>query len=178
MYCNRNININWWPFCSICMLQTCIVCVFRWLNFSPSNHNSNLCHHLNNIVQCRATTCSPQFVVEYQGWPYVDSDSALKYHIIGNFCLHSSMGVSEGCGVSEFDCILPAACTRGNYWGSAVLVSTKWVNYWSYILDLSDTWKNKGNTMRQCVELKEAHDSVRWEVLYNILIEFGIPMKW
>ena len=38
--------------------------------------------------------------------------------------------------------------------------------------------KNKGNAMRQCIEFKEAHDSVRWVVLYNILIEFGIPMKW
>ena len=35
-----------------------------------------------------------------------------------------------------------------------------------------------GNTMRQCIEFKEAYDSVRWEVSYNILIEFGIPMKW
>jgi len=31
--------------------------------------------------------------------------------------------------------------------------------------------------MRQCVEFKEGHDSVRWEVLYNILIEFDIPMN-
>ena len=38
--------------------------------------------------------------------------------------------------------------------------------------------KNKGTTMRQCIEFKEAHDSVRCEVLYNILTEFGIPMKW
>jgi len=38
--------------------------------------------------------------------------------------------------------------------------------------------KNKGNTMRQCIELKEAHDSVRLVVLYNILVEFDIPMKW
>ena len=96
MYCNRNISINWWPFCLIFMLQTYIVCVFRWLIFSPSNHNSNLCHHLNNIVQNRATTCSPRFVVVYRGWPYVDSSSALKYHIIGNFCLHSSMGAKWG----------------------------------------------------------------------------------
>ena len=36
----------------------------------------------------------------------------------------------------------------------------------------------KGNTMRQSIEFKEAYDSVRWEVWYNILIEFGIPMKW
>ena len=38
--------------------------------------------------------------------------------------------------------------------------------------------EKKGNTMRQCIEFKEAYDSVRWEVLYNILIEFVIPMKW
>ena len=31
--------------------------------------------------------------------------------------------------------------------------------------------------MRQCIEFKEAYDLVRWEVLYNILIEFGIPRK-
>ena len=29
----------------------------------------------------------------------------------------------------------------------------------------------------KCSELKEANDLVRREVLYNILIEFGIPMK-
>jgi len=27
------------------------------------------------------------------------------------------------------------------------------------------------------IDFKEAYDSVRREVLYNILIEFGIPMK-
>ena len=37
--------------------------------------------------------------------------------------------------------------------------------------------KKKWNTVRQCIEFKEANDSVRWEVLYNILIEFGITMK-
>jgi len=36
----------------------------------------------------------------------------------------------------------------------------------------------KRNTMRQCMEFKEAYDSVRWEILYNILIEFGITVKW
>jgi hypothetical protein len=25
--------------------------------------------------------------------------------------------------------------------------------------------------------MEEVYDSVRWEVLYNILIEFGVPMK-
>jgi hypothetical protein len=27
------------------------------------------------------------------------------------------------------------------------------------------------------IDFKETYDSVRWEVLYNILIQFGIPMK-
>jgi hypothetical protein len=27
------------------------------------------------------------------------------------------------------------------------------------------------------VDFKKAYDSVRWEVLYNILIEFEVPMK-
>jgi hypothetical protein len=27
------------------------------------------------------------------------------------------------------------------------------------------------------IDLKKAHDSLRREVLYNILIEFGLPMK-
>jgi len=33
------------------------------------------------------------------------------------------------------------------------------------------------NTMKQCIDFKKAYDSVKREVLYNILIEFGITMK-
>jgi len=94
--CSRNVNIICWPFCLIFLLQTCIVCVFRWLIFSPSNHNSSVRRHMNNIVQYRATTCSPQFVVAYRGWQYVDSGSTLKHHIKENFCLQSSMGAKWG----------------------------------------------------------------------------------
>ena len=36
--------------------------------------------------------------------------------------------------------------------------------------------RKNGNTMKQCIS-KKAYDSVRREVLYNILIQFGIPMK-
>jgi hypothetical protein len=42
-------------------------------------------------------------------------------------------------------------------------------------------WRKNGSTMRQCISYsytsKKAYVSVRREVLYNILIEFGIPMK-
>ena len=41
--------------------------------------------------------------------------------------------------------------------------------------------KKNGNKMKQCIscfiDFKKAYDSVRREVLYIILIEFGIPMK-
>ena len=159
VYCNSNVKINWWPFCLIFVLQTCIVFVFRWLIFNPSNRNSSLCHHMNNIVQYRTTTCSPQFFVLFQGWQYVDCGSTLKYHIIGNFCLQTAMGAKWGwcCirvwlyfakdffrqAVNIQKCILPAACAGGNYWGSSVWVSMKWVNNRPYILDLSDTWRKK-----------------------------------
>jgi len=36
--------------------------------------------------------------------------------------------------------------------------------------------KKKGNTVRQCIEFKEASGLVRWEVLYNVLSEIGIPI--
>jgi hypothetical protein len=41
-------------------------------------------------------------------------------------------------------------------------------------------WRNNGSTMTQYIrysDFKIAYDSVRREVLYNILNEFGIPMK-
>jgi hypothetical protein len=37
--------------------------------------------------------------------------------------------------------------------------------------------RKNGNTMKLYIDLKKAYDSVRREVLYNILIAFGIPMK-
>jgi len=39
-------------------------------------------------------------------------------------------------------------------------------------------FEKKGNRTNQfCIDFKKAYDSVRREYLYNILIEFGIPMK-
>jgi len=45
-------------------------------------------------------------------------------------------------------------------WGSKVWISTQQINYWSDILYLSDIGQKVGG-----------------EALYNILIEFGVPMK-
>jgi hypothetical protein len=39
-------------------------------------------------------------------------------------------------------------------------------------------WQKIGSKMRQLfIDFKKAYDSVRREVLYNIIIEFGAPMN-
>jgi hypothetical protein len=38
-------------------------------------------------------------------------------------------------------------------------------------------WRKNGSTNRQFFSFKKAYDSVSREVLHNILIEFGAPMK-
>ncbi|KAJ4445892.1 hypothetical protein ANN_12578 [Periplaneta americana] len=42
---------------------------------------------------------------------------------------------------------------------------------------LEKKWENKGTVHQLFIDLKNAYDSVKREVLYNILIEFGIPKK-
>jgi hypothetical protein len=42
---------------------------------------------------------------------------------------------------------------------------------------LEKTWESNGTVHHLFIDFKKAYDSVRREVLYNILIEFGIPRK-
>ena len=42
---------------------------------------------------------------------------------------------------------------------------------------LENKWEYSEAVHHLFVDFKKAYDSVRWEVLYNILIQFGIPMK-
>jgi hypothetical protein len=55
------------------------------------------------------------------------------------------------------------------------------INYLSDLLHSSDTGEKKTevqwDSTSDIYRLKKAYDSVRKEALYNILIEFGIPMK-
>jgi sorting nexin-29 len=45
------------------------------------------------------------------------------------------------------------------------------VRYWK------NKWQDNETVYQLFIDFKKAYDSVRSEVLYNILIEFGIPMK-
>jgi len=42
---------------------------------------------------------------------------------------------------------------------------------------LEKKWENNEAVRQFLIDFKEAYDSVRGEILYNILTEFGIPMK-
>jgi hypothetical protein len=61
-----------------------------------------------------------------------------------------------------------------------VWISAYQVNYWSYILLSSNTrekWQNSEAVNQLFTDIKKAYDSIRREILYNILIEFDVPMK-
>jgi len=49
--------------------------------------------------------------------------------------------------------------------------------YSAFAKYLREKWEYNGAVHQLFIDFKKAHDSVRREVLYNILIEFGIPTK-
>jgi hypothetical protein len=62
-----------------------------------------------------------------------------------------------------------------------VFRSNRLITY--YILSIRQILEREnGNTTKQrnssLIDFKKAYDSVRKVVLYNILTEFGIPLKW
>ena len=69
---------------------------------------------------------------------------------------------------------------RGNYRGSSMWVPAQQVDYWSFILHssmLEKKWEYNEAVHQLFIDFKKAYDSVRREVLYNILMEFCILMK-
>jgi hypothetical protein len=48
--------------------------------------------------------------------------------------------------------------------------------YSAFVKYLRKKWQFNEATQQLLIDFKKAYDSVRREVLYNILIEFGIPM--
>ena len=51
------------------------------------------------------------------------------------------------------------------------------IMYSAFVRYLSKKWKNNEAVHQLFIECEKAHDSVRREVLYNIVIEFGIHIK-
>ena len=45
---------------------------FRWLIVSPSNHNSSLCHKMNNIVQYTPVCGGISRMAVCQQWQYIE----------------------------------------------------------------------------------------------------------
>jgi hypothetical protein len=43
--------------------------------------------------------------------------------------------------------------------------------------DTREKWEYNGTVHQLFIDFKKAYDSVKREVLYNILLEFGIPKK-
>ena len=69
---------------------------------------------------------------------------------------------------------------RGNYWGSSMWVPThrSTTDHLFCIRQmLEKKWEYNEVVHQLFIVFKKAYDSVRREVLYNILMEFGIPKK-
>jgi hypothetical protein len=55
--------------------------------------------------------------------------------------------------------------------GQLLIIFAEFVKYWR------KKWEYNKAVHQLPIHIKKAYDSVRREILYNILIEFGIPLK-
>ena len=70
--------------------------------------------------------------------------------------------------------------SRGNYWGSSngFRCNMSTMDYIFCIRQiLEEKWELNEAVHQLFMDCKKTYDSIRREVLYNILIEFGIPIK-
>jgi hypothetical protein len=49
--------------------------------------------------------------------------------------------------------------------------------YYAFVQYFDKKWEYNEAVYQLFIDFKKAYDSVRREVLYNVVIEFGIPMK-
>jgi len=69
---------------------------------------------------------------------------------------------------------------RGNNWGSSIWILTQQItteHIFCICQILEKKWEYSEAVYQLFIEIKKAYDSVKREVLYNILIEFGITIK-
>jgi hypothetical protein len=75
----------------------------------------------------------------------------------------------------QYPLLMVISICRPNYWQSSVWDSTLTDQLLIRFFAFVGYWRKKGSTMRQYISY--SWTSVKREVLYNILIEFGVPMK-
>jgi len=51
------------------------------------------------------------------------------------------------------------------------------IMYSAFVTKLQKKWEYSEAVHQLFIDFKKAYDSVRWQVFYNILIAFGIPIK-
>jgi hypothetical protein len=51
------------------------------------------------------------------------------------------------------------------------------IRFHPFVRHWTKKWEYSETVHQSFIDFKQAYDSIRKEVLYNILVEFGVPMK-